>query len=89
MPQTGNNYGVNGQPSAQDPYSEPLLPSTKLPLLDLCAHINARVTQFLAVEPRTEQIRSVQEQTRTALKVIDEALGRYRSVTSQIIEIVQ
>lgn len=68
---------INGHTGVE---TEPLLPSMQLPLPELCARIHARVTAFLDDEPKNDQIRAVQEETRTSLKVIEEALGRYRSV---------
>jgi hypothetical protein len=53
------------------------LPDHQLSLPDLCAHINGKVTAFLGLEPKDAQMKRVQEQTRTSLHVIDEALKRY------------
>ena len=49
-------------------------------LLPICAALAARVKEFLESEPETKLLKSVQEQTRVALGVIDEALERYRFV---------
>lgn len=47
-------------------------------LPELCAKVHARVEAFLAAEPANERLRHVQEQSRLSLKVIEEALSRYR-----------
>jgi FAD synthetase len=44
----------------------------------LCAALSARVTAFLEAEAPTPLLKQVQEQTRTALGVIEVALERYR-----------
>lgn len=43
------------------------------------AELAARLNTFLESEPPTKILRQVQEQTRIALDVIDDALQRYRS----------
>ena len=72
--------GTTTKPSSSSPppSSPPFLPSTHLPLPEVCAQIHKRVHDFLAEDPVTERVRSVQEQTRTSLSVISEALGRYK-----------
>ena len=44
----------------------------------LCAALAARVIEFLETEAPTPLLQAVQEQTRTALRVIEIALERYR-----------
>ncbi|MCJ1362593.1 replication factor A protein 2 [Acarospora aff. strigata] len=46
-------------------------------LQSVCAELHARVSAFLAEDPVDNRLRSVQEQTRTSLGVISEALNRY------------
>jgi len=46
-------------------------------ILPICAALSARVNAFLASEPPTPLLKAVQEQTRTALGVIDTALEKY------------
>jgi len=59
--------------SASFPPTTPALP-------ELCAQVHARLEAFLASTPDTERLRRVQEQSRRSLKVIEEALQRYRFV---------
>jgi hypothetical protein len=47
-------------------------------ILPLCTGLARRISSFLNTEPSTPLLRSVQEQTRIALGVIDTALERYR-----------
>ena len=47
-------------------------------LPDICAQVHERLETFLASEPRNERLRSVQEQSRLSLRIIEEALERYR-----------
>lgn len=55
-----------------------MIPDGLLPFPQLCARIHDRVTAFLAEDVPTERLKSVQEQTRTSLGVLEEALERYR-----------
>jgi len=55
-----------------------LVPEEPLPLPDLCARIHARVSAFLEEEAPTARVRGLQQQTRVSLRVIGEALERYR-----------
>lgn len=72
--------GLNGP--ASDPAKQDIAqiiaaePALELPAL--CAQIHARLNAFLETEPATDRIRSVQDQSRTSLKVIEEALSQYR-----------
>jgi FAD synthetase len=85
-PQIGNPFlQQNGHPPSPPPsnqtptpFTDPLLPPTQLPLPELCARIYDRVTAFLAEDATTEHLRSAQEQTRISLKVIEDALKKYR-----------
>lgn len=47
-------------------------------LPELCARVHQRVEAFLGAEPATERLRRVQDQTRLSLKILEEALERYR-----------
>jgi len=51
-------------------------------ILPICAALSARVNTFLETEAETPLLKAVQEQTRTALGVIDTALEKYRYFTS-------
>jgi hypothetical protein len=53
------------------------LPRKQMPLAQLATRIRARVDRFLTQEPKNEQIRSVQMQTKKSLEVIKQALDRY------------
>jgi hypothetical protein len=44
----------------------------------ICAQIHDRLEAFLTSEPTTGRLRGVQEQSRLSLRIIDEALQRYR-----------
>jgi FAD synthetase len=49
-------------------------------ILPICTELAAHVKEFLESEQETKLLKNVQEQTRVALGVIDEALERYRFV---------
>lgn len=49
-------------------------------LLELCAKVHAKVDAFLKREPKTERLRSVQEQSKLSLSILEETLERYRCV---------
>lgn len=68
-------------------FSDPLVSDTPLPFHDLCARIHDRISAFLDAKNVPERVRSVQEQTRVAVGVIDQALARYRSVARHIIAV--
>jgi FAD synthetase len=68
----------NGRPVPSSLFTDPLFPSTAIPLPELCKRINERITTFLDGDAETEALRSVQKHTRIALGVIEEALKRYR-----------
>jgi len=63
--------------SDQNGQTEPGVPRAESDLRRLCARLNAQVNAFLETEAPTERLRRVQEQTRTSLGVIKEALERY------------
>jgi hypothetical protein len=78
------NVEVNGVSVDRPQAALPLLPlGSALPLSEICARVRERVDAFLAEEPATEQLRSVQEQTRISLGVLDEALRRYKYVINR------
>lgn len=52
-------------------------------ILPVCARLAARVDAFLETEAPTSLLKAVQEQTRSALGVIDTALEKYRYVPSR------
>jgi len=70
-PLLGIRSDDQGRTETIDPVDQERLPA-------LCAKIHARISAFLAVEASTERLKQVQEQTRLSLKVIEEALERYR-----------
>lgn len=47
-------------------------------LSEICAEVNARVEAFLKAEPKNDRIRRAQEQSRLSLRILGEALERYR-----------
>ena len=51
-------------------------------ILPICTALAAQVEEFLETEAPTPLLKRVQEQTRIALGVIDEALKKYRFVKS-------
>jgi FAD synthetase len=59
-------------------FAEPLVNDTPPPFPELCARIHDRIAAFLDVKDGPGRLRGVQEQTRTSLRVIEEALARYR-----------
>jgi FAD synthetase len=61
-------------------FLEPLVTDTPLPFHELCARIYDRIAAFLEAKDVSERVKSVQEQTRESLAIIDEALGKYRWV---------
>lgn len=62
---------VDGDTSTVSQSNPPALPA-------VCAKVHAQLEAFLARAPVTEKLRRVQDQTRTSLAVIQEALARYR-----------
>lgn len=66
--------------SSPPPQVEPLLPSSPVPLSELCASIKSKIDAFLAEKDVSPQLARVQTQTREAIAVIREALGRYTYV---------
>ncbi|TDZ47641.1 putative FAD synthase [Colletotrichum trifolii] len=63
---------TNGNP-AKPHLSE----STPRSFHDVCIEFREKVDAFLAEEPKTTVLRGVQDQLRTSMKVVDEALDRY------------
>ena len=62
-------------------FEEPLVTDTPRPFPEQCARIHERVDAFLGARDVLDRVKSVQEQTRTALGVIEKALDQYRWVT--------
>lgn len=54
--------------------------TTSRPLSEVCAEVAGKINRFLESEVPEGVLRDVQTQTRTALGVIEECLGRYRYV---------
>lgn len=50
-------------------------------LRDVCAQLHARVDAFLSKKPTSDIETRVQEQTKTSIRVIRDALDRYEYVT--------
>jgi FAD synthetase len=61
-------------------FSEPLVTDTPLPFHELCARIHDRIAAFLDATDVSERVKSVQQQTRDSLAIIDSALEQYRWV---------
>jgi hypothetical protein len=61
-------------------FPDPLVSDTPLPFHELCTRINDRIAAFLDVKDISDRVKNVQEQTHTSLKVIEEALDKYRLV---------
>jgi FAD synthetase len=57
---------------------EPLVTDTPRPFPEQCARIHDRIDAFLGAKDVSDRVKSVQEQTRTALDVIEKALDQYR-----------
>ncbi|KAH7398359.1 hypothetical protein BKA66DRAFT_407402 [Pyrenochaeta sp. MPI-SDFR-AT-0127] len=58
-------------------FSDPLVTDTPLPFHQLCARIHDRIASFLDAQDASGRVRSLQEQTRISLDVIDRALEQY------------
>jgi FAD synthetase len=58
--------------------TSPLDGDTPLSFPQVCSRIDDRITAFLDEKDVSQRVESVQEQTRISLRVIDEALERYR-----------
>jgi FAD synthetase len=67
-------------PARDSHHTEPLVSDTPLPFPELCAKIHDRIYAFLEDKDVSPRLKSLQEQTRTALGVISEALDKYRYV---------
>jgi FAD synthetase len=65
---SSDEFGNTSTISQSDPPSLPVI----------CAQVHDRLETFLAAEPKTERIRAVQEQSRLSLRIIEEALEKYR-----------
>ncbi|KAI4623004.1 uncharacterized protein J4E87_006097 [Alternaria ethzedia] len=64
-------------------FSDPLVSDTPLPFDELCTRINDRIVTFLDATDVSDRVKNVQEQTRTSLRVIGEALEKYRRGLTQ------
>lgn len=58
--------------------NEPLVTDTPRPFPEQCARIHERVEAFLGAEDVSDRVKSVQEQTRSTLAIIEKALDQYR-----------
>ena len=72
-----DHAGLNGYPAKHDTLPGGL-PRRSLP--EVCLELNDKINAFLAEEPATPLLRSVQEQLRVALAVVDETFERYQYV---------
>ena len=59
-------------------FGEPLVTDIPRPFPEQCARIHDRIDAFLGAKDVSDRVKSVQEQTRTALDVIEKALDQYR-----------
>lgn len=66
-------------------FEEPLVTDTPRPFPEQCARIHERIDAFLGTEDVSDRVKSVQEQTRHALDIIEKALDQYRWVTLLIV----
>lgn len=62
-------------------FEEPLVTDTPRPFPEQCARIHERINVFLGAKDVSERAKNVQEQTRIALGIIEQALDQYRLVT--------
>jgi hypothetical protein len=62
--------------------ASPLVSNTPLPFPQLCARIHDRIAAFLESKDESPRLKSVQEQTRTSLEIIEKALDEYRYVVT-------
>jgi FAD synthetase len=58
--------------------ASPLVHDTPLSFPDVCARIHGRIAAFLAEQPASPRLESLQQQTRISLRVIEDALDKYR-----------
>jgi hypothetical protein len=58
----------------------PLVGATPLPFPQLCASIHTRVAALLDQKDAPSRVKSLQDQTRTSLEVIEKALDQYKYV---------
>jgi len=65
-------------PTSSTSPATPLVGDTPLSFPQVCARIHDRIYTFLDETDVTPRLKGVQEQTRVALAVIEEALDRYR-----------
>lgn len=65
--------------------TSPLVGDAPLPLPLQCAKIYDRLTAFLEEKDASPRVKSVQEQTRISLDVIEKALDQYRYVITLIV----
>ena len=70
------NPAINGE-IATSSYSND---EEDLTFPEVCARVHGKVEAFLNKEAKDQRVRAVQEQTRTSLNVIGEALRKYRYV---------
>lgn len=59
-------------------FEEPLVTDTPRPFSEQCTRIHERIDVFLGAKDVSDRVKSVQEQTRAALDVIEKALDQYR-----------
>lgn len=58
-------------------FSDPLVTDTPLPFPKLCARIHGRIASFLDAQGASDRVKSLQQQTRVSLDIIDQALEQY------------
>ena len=72
--------GTVQKPPSSSLWPSPLLPESPLPLAELCSRAHDRISSFLEQEVQAETLKSVQDQTRISLGVIQDALARFEYV---------
>ncbi|KAK5720789.1 3'-phosphoadenosine 5'-phosphosulfate sulfotransferase [Elasticomyces elasticus] len=68
---------VPGVPSDSNGNTATIAQDPPHALPELCAKVHQKLEAFLKKEPATERVRQVQEQSRTSLGILEEALQRY------------
>lgn len=70
-------------PARDSHHTEPLVSDAPLPFPQLCAKLHHRIHAFLDTKDVSPSLKSLQEQIRTALGVIAEALEKYTYVETR------
>lgn len=80
MTATEHAFGSAANGISNHPHDDAaiLIPENPVELEALCGRVHSRITRFLEEGVGDSTLKRVQEQTRIALGVIEEALDRYR-----------